>query len=189
MMASKAPFLKFFQYSCLSQQLHHHSKLPRPVSCLITSQQCKFADMDKLGQMPITSLSSSASTVQKSSGSAYTFESNTIALAVWSSLTTILPPRGPTMPTAVTSGSHHTLSTRVSAAAAPSALFLNTTTESDTLPTAAPCGKGSSKFTIDFDDLPSFSTGSDDTDIPPIFNPYRKLYWEGQFGYVPRKSF
>ncbi|KAK0517443.1 hypothetical protein JMJ35_000598 [Cladonia borealis] len=45
----------------------------------------------------------------------------------------------------------------------------------------------SPRFVIDFDDLPSFSTGSDpnDTDAPPIFNPYRKLYWEEHFGYVP----
>ena len=45
----------------------------------------------------------------------------------------------------------------------------------------------SPRFVVDFDDLPHFSTGSDpsDTDAPPIFNPYRKLYWEGHFGYVP----
>ena len=45
----------------------------------------------------------------------------------------------------------------------------------------------SPRFVVDFDDLPHFSTGSDpnDTDTPPIFNPYRKLYWEEHFGYVP----
>ena len=45
----------------------------------------------------------------------------------------------------------------------------------------------SPRFVVDFDDLPHFSTGSDtsDTDAPPIFNPYRKLYWEEHFGYVP----
>lgn len=32
---------------------------------------------------------------------------------------------------------------------------------------------------------PHFSTGPDDVDVPPIFNPYRKLYWEEHFGYVP----
>ena len=43
------------------------------------------------------------------------------------------------------------------------------------------------RFVVDFDDLPHFSTGSDpsDTDGPPIFNPYRKLYWEEHFAYVP----
>lgn len=45
----------------------------------------------------------------------------------------------------------------------------------------------SPQFVIDFDDLPHFSTGLEpnDTDTPPIFNPYRKLYFEGHFGYVP----
>ena len=45
----------------------------------------------------------------------------------------------------------------------------------------------SPRFVVDFDDLPRFSTGSDpsDTDAPPIFNPYRKLYWEEHFAYVP----
>ena len=45
----------------------------------------------------------------------------------------------------------------------------------------------SPQFVIDFDDLPHFSTGSEpnDTDTPPIFNPYRKLYFEEHFGYVP----
>ena len=38
---------------------------------------------------------------------------------------------------------------------------------------------------MQFDDLPHFSTGPNDVDIPPIFNPYRKLYWEQHFGYVP----
>ncbi len=47
------------------------------------------------------------------------------------------------------------------------------------------CGNAPAQFTVDFDDLPSFSTGPSDTDIPPIFNPYRKLYWEGHYGYVP----
>ena len=54
--------------------------------------------------------------------------------------------------------------------------------------TAAPassCEDGSAIFTVDFDELPSFSAGPSDVDIPPIFNPYRKLYWEGHFGYVP----
>lgn len=45
----------------------------------------------------------------------------------------------------------------------------------------------SPRFIVDFDDLPHFSTSSDpsDTDAPPIFNPYRKLYWEEHFAYVP----
>lgn len=38
--------------------------------------------------------------------------------------------------------------------------------------------------------MPHFDVSSDveDTDIPPIFNPYRKLYWEDHFGYVPPPS-
>jgi len=47
------------------------------------------------------------------------------------------------------------------------------------------CGDTSAMFTVNFDDLPFFSTVSDDADVPPIFNPYRKLYWEGHFGYIP----
>ena len=55
--------------------------------------------------------------------------------------------------------------------------------------TGSPCSGiyVSPRFTVDFDDLPHFSTGSapGDTDTPPIFNPYRKLYFEEHFGYVP----
>ena len=41
-----------------------------------------------------------------------------------------------------------------------------------------------------FDDLPHFdiSSNTGDTDIPPIFNPYRKLYWQDHFGYAPPPS-
>ncbi|KAL8828754.1 MAG: hypothetical protein Q9191_002407 [Dirinaria sp. TL-2023a] len=67
----------------------------------------------------------------------------------------------------------------------PSAAFSNTSSASST--PAAPTSKcsGSARFTIGFDDLPHFSTGPNDVDVPPIFNPYRKLYWEEHFGYVP----
>ncbi|KAL8845860.1 MAG: hypothetical protein Q9221_009003 [Calogaya cf. arnoldii] len=47
------------------------------------------------------------------------------------------------------------------------------------------CGADTGRFTIDFDDLPQFSADAGNTDIPPIFNPYRKLYFNGGFGYVP----
>ncbi|KAI9735909.1 MAG: hypothetical protein M1834_001375 [Cirrosporium novae-zelandiae] len=47
------------------------------------------------------------------------------------------------------------------------------------------CGL-SGKFTIDFDDLPSFSPANNDTaDFPPIFNPYDHFYFSGGFAYVP----
>ncbi|KAL8669170.1 MAG: hypothetical protein Q9168_006232 [Polycauliona sp. 1 TL-2023] len=36
-----------------------------------------------------------------------------------------------------------------------------------------------------FDDLPKFSRDGNNTDTPPIFNPYRKLYFNGGFGYAP----
>ncbi|KAL8807333.1 MAG: hypothetical protein Q9200_004713 [Gallowayella weberi] len=36
-----------------------------------------------------------------------------------------------------------------------------------------------------FDDLPQFSADAETTDIPPIFNPYHKLFFNGGFGYVP----
>lgn len=39
-----------------------------------------------------------------------------------------------------------------------------------------------------FDDLPHFSTSPDAVDIPPIFNPYRKLFFEDHYGYVPPPS-
>ena len=66
-------------------------------------------------------------------------------------------------------------------------LYTNTTsrTKSAAATPTSSCGKAPDIFTVDFDDLPTFSTGPDDVDIPPIFNPYRKLYWEGHFGYVP----
>ncbi len=41
---------------------------------------------------------------------------------------------------------------------------------------------------MQFDDLPYFSTGPDDVDIPQIFNPYRKLFFENHYGYVPPPS-
>ncbi|KAL8893228.1 MAG: hypothetical protein Q9192_005472 [Flavoplaca navasiana] len=47
------------------------------------------------------------------------------------------------------------------------------------------CGADTGRFTIDFDDLPQFSPDASSTDVPPIFNPYRKLYFNGGFGYVP----
>ncbi|KAL8649465.1 MAG: hypothetical protein Q9226_005568 [Calogaya cf. arnoldii] len=47
------------------------------------------------------------------------------------------------------------------------------------------CGADTGRFTIDFDDLPHFSADAGNTDIPPIFNPYRKLYFNGGYGYVP----
>ncbi|KAL9124210.1 MAG: hypothetical protein Q9217_006439 [Psora testacea] len=52
------------------------------------------------------------------------------------------------------------------------------------------CGNSSARFTVTFDDLPHFSISNDpqEQDIPPIFNPYRKLYFEEHFGYVPPPS-
>lgn len=38
---------------------------------------------------------------------------------------------------------------------------------------------------LQFDDLPHFSTESALSDIPPIFNPYRKLFFNSGYGYVP----
>ncbi|KAI9881181.1 MAG: hypothetical protein M1830_007159 [Pleopsidium flavum] len=52
-------------------------------------------------------------------------------------------------------------------------------------PTSTTCGETGS-FTIDFDDLPSFSTGNNDTaDYPPIFNPYHHLDFSGGYSYAP----
>ena len=76
----------------------------------------------------------------------------------------------PTLASAQSSVKHNSTSTAVSS---------NTTTGS------LSCNKASATFTVDFDDLPSFSTGPDDTDIPPIFSPYHELFWQGHFGYVP----
>lgn len=75
-----------------------------------------------------------------------------------------------------------TTSTRISLTRSSS-----TTTTSNPAASSAEssCRNDPAQFTVDFDDLPSFSTGPGDTDIPPIFNPYRRLYWEGHYGYVP----
>ncbi|KAL8917066.1 MAG: hypothetical protein Q9208_008182 [Pyrenodesmia sp. 3 TL-2023] len=51
--------------------------------------------------------------------------------------------------------------------------------------TSSSCGSDTGLFTINFDDLPHFSTESPLSDIPPIFNPYRKLFFNGGYGYVP----
>jgi hypothetical protein len=69
----------------------------------------------------------------------------------------------------------------------------STATASAATNTASSCGdccENTPLFTINFDDLPHFSIGSDpaETDIPPIFNPYRKLYFQDHFGYVPPPS-
>ncbi|KAI4225107.1 MAG: hypothetical protein L6R36_004164 [Xanthoria steineri] len=58
------------------------------------------------------------------------------------------------------------------------------TNAATTTPESA-CGADTGRFTIDFDDLPHFSADAGNTDIPPIFNPYHKLYFNGGFGYVP----
>lgn len=74
--------------------------------------------------------------------------------------------------------------------ALPSSLRSNKSTSSSTA-VAAPtssCGSASAEFIIDFDDLPAFSAGPGDTDIPPIFNPYHKLFFQQYFGYVPPPS-
>ncbi|KAM0800859.1 hypothetical protein BDR22DRAFT_237313 [Usnea florida] len=61
-------------------------------------------------------------------------------------------------------------------------------TSSAATTTASLCGDASADFVIDFDDLPAFSAGPGDTDIPPIFNPYHKLFFQEYFGYVPPPS-
>ncbi|KAL8949366.1 MAG: hypothetical protein Q9222_004516 [Ikaeria aurantiellina] len=55
-------------------------------------------------------------------------------------------------------------------------------------PSPSSCGTDTGRFTVNFDDLPHFSASSNNTDIPPIFNPYRKLFWNGGYGYVPPPS-
>lgn len=96
-----------------------------------------------------------------------------------------------TAPSAWPTSSHRSLVTRTSAVVASSVAFSNTSTAAGVVSStmSSTCIEGSSLFTVDFDDLPSFSTSPDNPDIPPIFNPYRGLYWEGQFGYVPREYF
>ncbi|KAL8775118.1 MAG: hypothetical protein Q9209_000597 [Squamulea sp. 1 TL-2023] len=69
---------------------------------------------------------------------------------------------------------------------APTPRYPNATRTSPTTTTPkSTCGADTGRFTIDFDDLPHFSADASNTDIPPIFNPYRKLYFNGGFGYVP----
>lgn len=72
-----------------------------------------------------------------------------------------------------------------------SSLHSNKSTSSSTsvaAPTSSSCGNASAAFIIDFDDLPAFSNGPGDTDIPPILNPYHKLFFQQYFGYVPPPS-
>lgn len=64
--------------------------------------------------------------------------------------------------------------------------FVNTTqTSAAASPTSSSCGVDTGRFTINFDDLPHFSTTSPSSDTPPIFNPYRKLFFNGGYGYAP----
>ncbi|MCJ1466801.1 hypothetical protein MMC07_005421 [Pseudocyphellaria aurata] len=74
-----------------------------------------------------------------------------------------------------------------SIAASRSRIF-NTSRTSESTLTATPSCTGRANFTIDFDDLPRFSTSGQEVDIPPIFNPYRKLFFENHYGYVPPPS-
>lgn len=84
--------------------------------------------------------------------------------------------------------------------------FSNATGTGSTSPSAATsfCGSDTGLFTItvrhlkpetlspvdhlQFDDLPHFSTESPLSSIPPIFNPYRKLFFNSGYGYVPPPS-
>lgn len=95
-------------------------------------------------------------------------------------------------PTVVGSSSAALSSAALSSSTAPSA------------PTSTACGE-IGKFTLDvghpiklqprqrlatdtpqFDDLPTFSTTNNDTaDYPPIFNPYRHLFFSGGYAYAP----
>lgn len=71
-----------------------------------------------------------------------------------------------------------------------SSLYSNKSTSSSTsiaVPTSS-CGNAYTAFTIDFDDLPAFSAGPENTEIPPILNPYHKLFFQQYFGYVPPPS-
>ncbi|KAI4164202.1 MAG: hypothetical protein LQ342_002166 [Letrouitia transgressa] len=65
---------------------------------------------------------------------------------------------------------------------------LNASTTHPGFPTTTSSCPGIDRFTVDFDDLPHFATFTNNTDIPPIFNPYRKLYFSGGYGYVPPPS-
>ncbi|KAL9098697.1 MAG: hypothetical protein Q9163_005690 [Psora crenata] len=84
------------------------------------------------------------------------------------------------------------LPAQVSSAKTSDLFTTSAATTSSTAATAEPisCGNSSASFTITFDDLPHFSISNDPQgqDIPPIFNPYRKLYFEEHFGYVPPPS-
>ncbi|KAK4691852.1 hypothetical protein P7C71_g5239, partial [Lecanoromycetidae sp. Uapishka_2] len=85
-------------------------------------------------------------------------------------------------------GSTNAAMPSISAQATSSVTWFNTSSPTST--TSATCGENTPGFIIDFDDLPHFSIGDDpaESDIPPIFNPYRKLYFQDHFGYVPPPS-
>ena len=84
----------------------------------------------------------------------------------------------------------NTIQPRTTTQSFSSTMYSKKSTASNSAVIAAPssCGDAAAGFTIDFDDLPHFSTGPTDTDVPPIFNPYRKLFFDGNFGYVPPPS-
>ena len=74
-------------------------------------------------------------------------------------------------------------------AALPRTPSVTTSKASSTSGPAAPlcedCCESPPPFIIGFDDLPHFSIGNNpaETDIPPIFNPYHKLFFQDHFGY------
>ncbi|KAI9827463.1 MAG: hypothetical protein M1832_004813 [Thelocarpon impressellum] len=66
--------------------------------------------------------------------------------------------------------------------ASPSTKVANSTTSSAPEPT---CGE-TGIFTLDFDDLPTFATGNNDTaTFPPLFTPYHHLTFSEGFTFVP----
>ncbi|KAG8529408.1 uncharacterized protein KY384_006045 [Bacidia gigantensis] len=68
--------------------------------------------------------------------------------------------------------------------------FSSPTSSSFRSTASPPCNEKQVASLVDFDDLPQFTVSDDpnDQDVPPIFNPYRKLYFDDHFGYVPPPS-
>ncbi|KAL9584518.1 MAG: hypothetical protein Q9203_004630 [Teloschistes exilis] len=101
-----------------------------------------------------------------------------------------LAPTAPETPLTLVSTKSNSFTTPLPKATQPTPAFSNVTqtTPEASAPTTS-CGGDTGHFTIDFDDLPHFSVaGSNNTDIPPIFNPYRKLFFNAGYGYVPPPS-
>ncbi|KAL8729165.1 MAG: hypothetical protein Q9166_004904 [cf. Caloplaca sp. 2 TL-2023] len=157
-----------------------------PISLLPTSDSPSVAEYSwNANPVPWTSATSQPliSIIQTSSERVSTASASASLSIVASTLPTSLRSSNTGLWTA--QPSTKTSSSTISLAE-PTPRFPNATQSIPATTTTASCGNDNGRFTIDFDDLPHFSADASNTDIPPILNPYRKLFFNGGFGYVNR---